>query len=102
MIELLRSRYRKARFALALLIYALISANGLAQTHLKEFDGRYEYLHGGSIFFAGSPRDGVFYAILDEAKYPLKKISEGVFADRQGLRVVFEREATGRISGYRF
>jgi CubicO group peptidase (beta-lactamase class C family) len=73
-----------------------------AAPDLKEFEGRYEYLSGASIQFAGSPRDGVLYAILDEAKYPLKRISERVFADRDGSRVVFERGETGRVSGYRF
>ena len=93
-------------FALVLLIALLSSENGLSQTrseeNLKECEGRYEYLHGASIQFAGSPRDGVFYAILDEAKYPLKTIGKGVFADRDGSRVVFERGETGRVSGYRF
>lgn len=106
MSELFRSRYRKGWFALVLLIQALFSGRALSQTDrggdLKEFEGRYEYLSGASIQFAGSPRDGVFYAILDEAKYPLKRISEGVFADRDGSRVVFERGETGRVSGYRF
>jgi CubicO group peptidase (beta-lactamase class C family) len=32
----------------------------------------------------------------------LKRLSEGVFADRAGSRVVFERGETGRVSGYRF
>ena len=103
MIELFRSRHRKRWFALALLIQALFPVMGSSQTHLekdlKEFEGRYEYLSGGSLLFAGSPRDGVLYAILDEAKYPLKRTSEGVFADRVGSRVVFERGETGRVSG---
>ena len=103
--ELFHSRHRKG-FALVLLIQALLSGTGFSQTHpeqdLKEFEGRYEYLHGASIQLAQSPRDGVLYAILDEAKYPLKKLSERVFSDRVGSRVVFERGETGRISGYRF
>jgi CubicO group peptidase (beta-lactamase class C family) len=73
-----------------------------AALDLKEFEGRYEYLSGASIQIAGSPRDGVLYAILDEAKYPLKRLGERVFADRVGSRVVFERGEAGRISGYRF
>src|SRR6185436_5445366 len=104
MIELSRSRWW---LALVLLIQALFSERGFSQTdppeeNLKEFEGRYEYLSGATIQIAASPRDGVLYAILDEAKYPLKRMSKGVFADRQGSRVVFEREETGRISGYRF
>ena len=106
MIELCRSTDRKRWFALVLLIQALCSGRGLSQTppkeDPKEFEGRYEYLNGASIQFAGSPRNGVFYAILDEAKYPLKRMSESVFADRDGSRVVFERGEAGRISGYRF
>jgi hypothetical protein len=81
------------------------SGKGLSQTHpeedLKEFEGRYEYLNGASVQVAESPRNGVLYAILDEAKYPLKRMSERVFADREGSRVVFERGETGRVSGYR-
>ena len=100
------SGYRKGWFALVLLIQALFSGRGLAQTHpegdLKEFEGRYEYLNGASIQIAASPRNGVLYAILDEAKYPLKRMGERVFADRAGSRVVFEQGETGRVSGYRF
>ena len=106
MTELFRSRYRKGWFALVLLIQALFMVLGLSQTRpaedLKQFEGRYEYLHGASIQIAGSPRDGVLYAILDEAKYPLKRLSEGVYADRTGSRVVFERGEKGRVSGFRF
>ena len=107
MTELFHSRYRKGWFALVLLIHALFSGRGLSQTlpagDLKEFEGRYEYLNGVSLLFAGSPRDGVLYAILDEAKYPFKRVSERVFVqDRTGFRAVFERGETGRVSGYRF
>ena len=107
MTEVFHSRYRKGWFALVLLSHALFSGRGLSQTlpagDLKEFEGRYEYLNGVSLLFAGSPRDGVLYAILDEAKYPLKRVSELVFhQDRTGSRVVFERGETGRVSGYRF
>jgi len=106
MIQLFCSKDRKGWFALALLILTLFSGRGLSQTRpdvgLKEIEGRYKYLNGASIHFAGSPRDGVLYAILDEAKYPLKRVSERVFADRDGSRVVFERGESGRVSGYRF
>ena len=104
MISVFLSAYRSWFLGLVLLI-ALPSGRGLSQTHpeedLKRFEGRYEYLHGASIQMAGSPRNGVLYAILDEAKYPLKRMSERVFADRQGSRVVFERGETGRVLGYR-
>lgn len=87
MIELFCSRYRREWFALVMLIHVLISGRGLSQTHpegdLKEFEGRYEYLNRASIQFAGSPRNGVFYAILDEAKYPLKRRNEGQWKGRQ-------------------
>jgi hypothetical protein len=58
---------------LALLLQAPFLGRGLSQTHpaedLKQFEGRYEYLNGASLLFAESPRNGVLYAILDEAKY---------------------------------
>jgi len=109
MTKLLLPADKKSFFVLVLSLtffQALFSGRGLSQTlprqDLKEFEGRYEYLSGASLLFAGSPRDGVLYAILDEAKYPLKRMSERVFADREGSRVVFERGETGRVSGYRF
>jgi CubicO group peptidase (beta-lactamase class C family) len=86
-------------------LQTLYCQSGWSQTrpeeNPKEFEGRYEYLNGASIRIAESPRNGVLYAILDEAKYPLKKISERVFTDRAGSRVVFERGETGQVSGYR-
>ncbi|MCI0536522.1 MAG: beta-lactamase family protein [Verrucomicrobiales bacterium] len=105
MIKLSISGLRNGWFALALLIGAAFPGKGLSQTrpeaNLKQFEGRYEYLHGASILIAESPRNGVLNAILDEAKYPLKRISESVFADRAGSRVVFERSETGWVTGYR-
>lgn len=104
MIRSFRSTRRRWPWAFPLLFQVFI-LDAFSQTQLdasKEWEGRYEYLHGGTIAFAQSPRNGVFYAILDEARYPLKKISEGTFADRDGSRVVFERTETGRVSGYRF
>ena len=69
---------------------------------LKEFEGRYEYFNRMSVQFAQSPKDGLLYAIIDEAFYPLKTADRGVFLDRQGSRIVFERESTGEVAGYRF
>src|SRR5262245_51444780 len=101
MIAWFRFRYRKRLFALVPLVVALSSGTGLSQTRPeKEFEGRYGYLNGASIQFARSPRDDVFYAILDEAKYPLKRMGDGVYTDRDGSRVVFERGESGRVSGY--
>jgi CubicO group peptidase (beta-lactamase class C family) len=105
MIQLSR-RCREGWFALVLLTPALFSAKGLSQTspaeNPKAFEGRYEYLNGVTLQFAWSPRNNVFYAILDEAKYPLRRISQRVFADRDGSRVAFEQEETGQVSGYKF
>jgi len=72
-----------------------------AEMNLKEFEGRYDYFNQAQIQFAQSPRDGALNAIIDEARYPLKTISSGVFQDRQGSRVIFERGAGGEITGYR-
>jgi len=72
-----------------------------APANETEFEGRYEYFNNISIQFAKSPRDGVFYAILDEGRYPLKTIGQGVFQDREGSYVVFERGETNQITGYR-
>lgn len=105
MINWSHSSYLKRWMALVLLFQTLLIGSALSQElpelDSKEFEGRYEYHSGASIQIAKSPRDGVLYAILDEAKYPLKRVSDRVFADRSGSRVVFERGEADRISGYR-
>jgi CubicO group peptidase (beta-lactamase class C family) len=68
---------------------------------LKAFEGRYKYFNQRTIEFAQSPRDRIFYAIIDEARYPLVTIGNGVFKDRDGSRVVFERGEGNQIMGYR-
>jgi len=80
----------------------ICSAELDGQPDLKVFEGRYEYFNRVSVQFAQSPKDGLLYAIIDEAFYPLKTADKGVFLDRQGSRVVFERESAGEIAGYRF
>jgi CubicO group peptidase (beta-lactamase class C family) len=104
MPRLLLPLYRKSLPRL-LLFAILFSLKGKSQSgsldDLKELQGRYQYFNNLSIQFAASPRDGVLYAILDEAKYPLKKLGPDFFMDRQGSHVVFERDPQKRISGYR-
>ena len=102
MTRLILTARRHCLLILAALTLAASSGHTaeLLQSSLTEFEGRYAYFNRTSILFSQSPRDGVLYSILGGAKYALKTISPGVFEDRQGSRVVFERGAAGAISGY--
>ncbi len=85
-------------FFLTVSLWAQESAPSLED---KELEGKYDYFNHKHIQFAKSPKDGLLYAILDEAKYPIKKLGKAVFQDRQGSYLMFERTETGQISGYR-
>lgn len=90
--------YRANWRSWALLLGIAASFGAAAQSpDGKNFEGRYRYHGELSIDFAVSPRDGVMYAILNEARYPLKRLGEGIYADRQGSRVIF---SGGNRPGY--
>jgi hypothetical protein len=71
----------------------------VAGENLQVFEGRYKYFNHLTIQFAQSPKNGVFYSIIDEAKYPLKNLGNGVFTGRQGSRIAFERGKSNELAG---
>src|SRR5687768_10869032 len=86
---------------LALSLFLPTANSQTPPPNLKPLEGCYEYFNGLTIQFAQSPRDGILYAILDEALYPLKSAGPNTFTDRQGSSITFERTPTGEISDYR-
>ena len=58
---------------------------------LLEYEGNYEYVSESTLDIVASELDTTLYAIIDEAKYPLKYMSKGTFTNIQDVLVIFER-----------
>src|SRR5688572_5080123 len=68
---------------------------------LKEYEGNYEYFNNTRLQLAASPKDNILFAIINEAKYPLKAVKKDVFLDGQNSQVIFERDRLNEITSYR-
>ena len=67
---------------------------------LKDYQGNYEYFGNSTIDLIASDFDTILYAILDNAKYPLKHIEKDSFTNVQKTPVVFNRDENGNIISY--
>lgn len=74
---------------------------GVTYDELLEFEGKYEYLEGGKLDMVASPLDTTLYAIIDGAKYPLRHVAMDSFVNIQNTPVVFFRDLSGGVAGYR-
>jgi len=68
---------------------------------LLEYEGNYEYVGETTLDIVASELDTTLYAVIDNAKYPLKHISSDSFANNQGDAVIFERDEYNKVTGYR-
>lgn len=68
---------------------------------LLEYEGNYEYIGENTLDIIASELDTTLYAIVDEAKYPLKYIGKDTFANIQNVPVIFERNDSGSIASYK-
>ncbi|MEM1408226.1 MAG: 6-aminohexanoate hydrolase, partial [Bacteroidota bacterium] len=68
---------------------------------LLEYEGNYEYVGENTLDIIASELDTTLYAIVDEAKYPLKYIGKDTFANIQNVPVIFERNDSGSIASYK-
>ncbi|MCZ4410669.1 serine hydrolase [Cryomorphaceae bacterium 1068] len=67
---------------------------------LTQYEGSYEYVGNSSLEIVASELDTTLYAIIDNAKYPLKQIAQDSFVNIQNDPVVFQRDIEDKISGY--
>ncbi len=65
---------------------------------LKEFEGLYDYRDGLTLFIVGG--GGTLFAIVGEAKYPLKAAGTDTFANGSGDRVPFVRDQRGKVISF--
>jgi CubicO group peptidase (beta-lactamase class C family)/uncharacterized Tic20 family protein len=68
---------------------------------LLEYEGNYEYVHKTTLNIMVSELDTTLYAIIDKAKYPLKHIAFDSFANIADIPVIFERDKSNQIIGYK-
>ena len=67
---------------------------------LVAYEGKYEYLGNTSLTIVASEMDTVLYAVIDNAKYPLKYVNADTFKNQQGSPVIFNRDKNGKIVSY--
>ncbi len=68
---------------------------------LLEYEGNYEYVDNTTLDIIASELDTTLYAIVDEAKYPLKYIAIDSFENSTGSPVIFERNQSNQILAYK-
>jgi len=67
---------------------------------LLEYEGTYEYINNTTLELKASPLDTILYAVIDNAKYPLKRTALDSFTNRQGNLVVFNRNESKKVINY--
>jgi CubicO group peptidase (beta-lactamase class C family) len=74
------------------------TAGERADDSLVDFEGVYDYQQGSTIAIvaAGSK----LFAVLDEARYPLRRTGPDQFVNAPGDTIPFRRGADGRVSGF--
>jgi CubicO group peptidase (beta-lactamase class C family) len=68
---------------------------------LLEYEGNYEYINKTTLDIIASELDTTLYAVVDKAKYPLKHIALDSFVNIADIPVVFERDKSNRVIGYK-
>jgi CubicO group peptidase (beta-lactamase class C family) len=89
---------------LGISIVPAASAQGHVPTYdeLTKYEGTYESEHGATLQIAASPADTILFALIGGSKYPLRPVSEAdTFTNVAEERVIFTRDDTGHVSGYR-
>ncbi|MFT6330582.1 MAG: CubicO group peptidase (beta-lactamase class C family) [Bermanella sp.] len=91
---------KKLLFLIPLLIGCSSPKEKSDYEKLLEYEGNYEYVDQTTLDIVASELDTTLYAIVDNAKYPLKHIALDSFTNIQGVPVVFERDKSNRVKGY--
>jgi transcriptional regulator with XRE-family HTH domain len=69
--------------------------------NLFDYEGKYEYVNKTTLDIMVSKFDTTLYAVIDKAKYPLKYIALDSFANIADIPVIFERNKSNQIIGYK-
>lgn len=91
---------RRCLLAASLVLLALSRPDGASaqRSRLEDFTGTYRY--HGTTTLAIVPRDTLLFAVIDEARYPLRPIGADRFVNTPGDTIPFRRDAAGGIIGF--
>jgi len=92
---------RKLLFLIPFIIGCSLPKEKSDYEKLLEYEGNYEYVDKTTLDIMASEFDTTLYALVDNAKYPLKHIVLDSFTNIQDVPVVFERAKSNRVKGYR-
>jgi CubicO group peptidase (beta-lactamase class C family) len=82
--------------------FVLLAIAACASTPEQEsIEGRYEYEAGVPLVLALRPADGELFAVINGARYPLRRAGADVFLNSSGTEVHIVRDESGRVLGYR-
>lgn len=87
-------------FLISLLVGCSFQNENSEYEKLLDYEGKYEYSGNTSLTFVASEIDTTLYAVIDNAKYPLKYVSVDSFTNIQNIPVTFQREKEGRVKSY--
>jgi CubicO group peptidase (beta-lactamase class C family) len=82
----------------SVILAAVLLPGGASAQALDDLTGTYRY-HGGSTL-ALVAGDSILYAVIDEAKYPLRWIGGDRVINGPGDTIPFPRDAAGNVTGF--
>jgi len=85
------------RSALAPLLSAAVLAVPLQSSPLTDYVGTYDYVAGSTIELVAGDE---LFAVLDGAKYRLRRAGRDVFVNGVGDSIPFRRDARGAVTGF--
>ncbi len=91
--------------ALLLLIPILIGCSSPKEKSqyekLLDYEGRYEYIGNTTLELIVSELDTTLYAVVDKAKYPLKRMALDSFVNIQDSPIIFSRNKNNEVKSYK-
>jgi CubicO group peptidase (beta-lactamase class C family) len=87
--------YYLRRFAAAVFLCSVVHA----QSPLSDYRGTYAYANGQTLEMITSADE--LFAVIDEAKYSLKRVGGDEFRNPGNQKVGFTRDGAGQITGFR-
>ena len=98
-----------SRIAVAAVLLIALTTRASAQTSLSrprddqravlaDYEGEYSYHAAANLLIVAS--DTMLFAVLDEAKYPLRSLGADRFLNASGDTIPFRRGADGIVSGF--
>jgi len=83
---------------ISLILIVGCSSKSLA---LSEYEGLYEYENDSTLMMVAGPKRKILYAVINQARYPLRPSGKDIFLNIGDVEVEFVRNSKQKIIGYR-